>query len=233
MTLSFPSQFGYYNLRVNPTLEQVAGTVRKPLRIELPDRKAKWYALSPYRALILDAEQKFNQSESAGIEYRNSGAELPESAARARPSEAAGDHSFRRIEENHHAINAQNAYETAQHVIEQKKRYRIRQKRSATLSAQSGPNHMNPVVEAHSRSLAETGMPHIVPGERPRAPSGSYPAPHPLLAAAGQPQAEEFPAFELLNMGQPANVLAATLSQNENLTYEQVRDFVVQPTWLS
>ena len=85
MTLSFPSQFGYYGLRVNPTLEQVAGTIRKPLRIPLPDRRDKWYALSPYRALILDAEQKYNQRESAGLEYRNSGAELPERAARVQP----------------------------------------------------------------------------------------------------------------------------------------------------
>ena len=92
---------------------------------------------------------------------------------------------------------------------------------------------MHPAIEAHSHSLAETGMPHIVPGERPQAPGGSYPAPHPLLAAAGQPQAEEFPAFELLNMGQPANVLAATLSQSQSLTYEQARDFVFQPTWSS
>ena len=60
MTLSYGSQFGYYGLRENPTLEQVIGSVRKPLRIPLPDRRAKWYALSPYRALILDAEREAN-----------------------------------------------------------------------------------------------------------------------------------------------------------------------------
>ena len=46
--LSYTSTFGYYGLRVNPTFEQVIGTVRKPLRIPLPDRRAKWYANSPY-----------------------------------------------------------------------------------------------------------------------------------------------------------------------------------------
>jgi len=233
MALSFPSQFGYYGLRVNPTFEQVAGTIRKPLRIPLPDRRDKWYALSPYRALILDAEQKYNQSESAGLEYRNSGAELPERAARVHPSEAAADHSFHRIDEHHQAMAVQNAYETALHTMDEKKRYRIREKRSETLSVQSGPNKMHPVVEAHSQSLSETGMPHIVPGVRPQAPGGGYPGPPQAFAAAGQPQAEEFPAFELLNMSQPANVLAATLSRSENLTYEQVRDFAVQPTWSS
>ena len=56
--LSYKSEYGYYGLRVNPTFEQVVATVRKPLRIPLPDRKAKWYALSPYRGLILDASER-------------------------------------------------------------------------------------------------------------------------------------------------------------------------------
>jgi hypothetical protein len=55
--LSYKNQLGYYGLRINPTFDQVLKTVRNPLRIPLPDRRAKWYALSPYRAFILDAEQ--------------------------------------------------------------------------------------------------------------------------------------------------------------------------------
>ena len=43
----------------------------------------------------------------------------------------------------------------------------------------------------------------------------------------------EFPSFEVLNMGQPANVLAATLTQEQKMTYEHLRDFVAQPTWSS
>ena len=38
----------------------------------------------------------------------------------------------------------QNAYETALHTMDEKKRYRIREKRSETLSVQSGPNKMHP-----------------------------------------------------------------------------------------
>ena len=231
MTLSFPSQFGYYGLRVNPTFEHVSGTIRKPLRIPLPDRRDKYYALSPYRALILDAEQKYNQSESASLEYRSSGAELPEHAARVHPSDAGADHSFRRMDEHHGAMEVQNAYETALNAMDEKKRYRIREKRADTLGVYSGPTKMHPVIEAHSLSLSETGMPHMVPGERPQAPGGSYPGPHPLWAAAGQPQAPPFPAFELLNMAQPANVLVAKLSPSENMTYEEARSFVVQPTY--
>ena len=59
--LSYTSTFGYYGLRVNPTFEQVLGTIRKPLRIPLPDRRAKWYANSPYRALLDDAGKKFEE----------------------------------------------------------------------------------------------------------------------------------------------------------------------------
>ena len=152
MTLSFPSQFGYYGLRVNPTFEHVAGTIRKPLRIPLPDRRDKYYALSPYRALILDAEHKFNQSESASLEYRSSGAELPEHAARVHPSDAGADHSFRRMDEHHGAMEVQNAYETALHAMDEKKRYRIREKRADTLGVYSGPTKMHPVIEAHNQS---------------------------------------------------------------------------------
>jgi hypothetical protein len=38
---SYMSHFGYYGLRVVPTLEQAINTVRKPLRIPVPDRLAK------------------------------------------------------------------------------------------------------------------------------------------------------------------------------------------------
>ena len=94
MSLSYGSKFGYYGLRVNPTLEQVVGTVRNPLKIPLPDRKAKWYANSPYRALILEAEEKFQSYERAAIDYRQPGADAPASAARVRESDAAADETF-------------------------------------------------------------------------------------------------------------------------------------------
>ena len=55
--LSFTSETGYYGLRVNPTFDEVLRTIRKPLGIPVPDRSAKWYANSPYRSLLLDAEE--------------------------------------------------------------------------------------------------------------------------------------------------------------------------------
>ena len=232
MSLSYTSQLGYYGLRVNPTLEQVMGSVRKPLRIPLPDRRAKWYALSPYRALILDAQEKYHQHESAAMEYRASGAELPEHAARVRPSEAGQDGSFDRIDENHRGMAMQSAYETAKESMDSDKRARARELRSETLSAQHGPNMLNPVIEAHHESLSETGVPHFMPGVRP-VKNHSLPAPPPAYVAAGQLQAPEFPSFEVLNMGQPENVLAAKLTREQNMTYEHIRDYVAQPTWSS
>ena len=68
--LSYKSQTGYYNLRVNPTLEQVVGTVRNPLGVPLPTREAKWYALSPYRALLLDQQELAAGCDRRSIEYQ-------------------------------------------------------------------------------------------------------------------------------------------------------------------
>ena len=68
--LSYTSQLGYYDLRVNPTLEQVVGTVRKPLGIPLPERTDKWHALGPYRALILDQQELASGYDRRSIEYQ-------------------------------------------------------------------------------------------------------------------------------------------------------------------
>jgi hypothetical protein len=86
--LSFTSQKGYYGLRVSPSFDQVVGTVKNPLRTPLPERSAKWYALSNYRSLILDASQKYNNYEHMAIDYRQSGAQAPEMAAHLQPSAA-------------------------------------------------------------------------------------------------------------------------------------------------
>jgi hypothetical protein len=233
MTLSYGSQFGYYGLRLNPTLEQVIGSVRKPLRIPLPDRRAKWYALSPYRALILDAEREANDYESATLDYRNSGAHLPEAAAAVRPSDAGDDHSFRRIDEHHRSLALQSAYETAYKTMAQERKGRTQQQNNEVLRAQHGPIRMNPVIEAHHRSLKESGVPHHMPGIRLQPQPQKYPAPPRLFAAAGQPQYEEFPSYEMLNLGVPENLLMAHPDKEQNLTYERIRDLVIQPTWSS
>ena len=99
--LNYTSQKGYYGLEVVPTLEGVIGTLRNPLRIPIPSRAAKWYANSPWRALLLDAEKANNAYEHALVDYRDSGAELPEAAARVRQSDTGEDPRWDELEHHH------------------------------------------------------------------------------------------------------------------------------------
>ena len=231
--LSYTSQYGYYNLRVNPTFEQAVGTVRKPLRIPLPQRSAKWYALSPYRALILDAERKYNDYEHAALDYRSSGAELPEAAARVRPSDAGHDRVFEHYDHEHEARQAQQAYQTAYDLNKQEIRHKTMADRHEHLGSTYGSNRMHPTVEANHDELVEAGAPHYMPAPRPPPSFRSWPTPPQQFMSAGCPQAPEFPTFEALNSGQPQNLRTATLSRSQNMSYERMRDFVVQPTWSS
>ena len=232
--LSYKNQLGYYGLRVNPTFDEVLKTVKKPLRIPLPDRRAQWYALSPYRAFILDAEQKYNEYEHAAIDYRNSGAELPEAAARVRPAgEAAQDPVFDRIHDHNEAMHLQDAYDTAHQVHHQEKQRETEATRKDQLkSIYSQHHHMNPMVDASHDELEEAGVPHhmaevgIAPVRKP------YLVPNKQMMSVGQPQAPEFPTFELLNMDQPQDIRVATLTFPQRLTYERARELVV-PTWSS
>ena len=50
-------------------------------------------------------------------------------------------------------------------------------------------------------------------------------------AAAGQVQAPEFPTYEMLNLGEVA--LQRFDWTRRAMTYERMREFVVQPTWTS
>lgn len=231
--LSYTSQFGYYGLRVNPTFDQALGTIRKPYGIPVPDRSSKWYALSPYRALILDAEAKYNSHEHAKIDYQQSDHELPQRAAAVRPSDAGQDPTFDTLDQQHHDREAKEAYDTAAELMNQEHQQQTAEARTAYLSQSHGANHMHPVIEASHDELDEASAPHIMPGPRLAPANPRYRAPTPAFVAAGQPQAPEFPPFEHLNQGQPSRLNQGHLSTSQNLTYERMRDFVVEPTWSS
>ena len=231
MSLSYTSKFGYYGLRVNPTLEQVVGTVRNPLRIPLPDRKAKWYANSPYRALILEAEEKYQNYERAAIDYRQAGADAPESAARVRESDAAADETFDRIDEHHRRMEEHEAIETSHRLMQQEESRKTAANRREILRLSHAPNKTDPTIEMEHEELEVAGVRHYMPMPRSLPPKAHYTRPLAQLAASGLPQAPEFTPFEQLNMGQPADVRIATLSTSQNMTYERLRDFVVQPTF--
>ena len=145
--LSYTSQFGnstYYGLRVNPSFEQAVGTVRNPYRIPLPDRWAKWWANSPYRSLILDAEAKYQDYEHASIDYKTSGAHLPESAARVRESDAGRDPAWDEIHAHNERMDAHDAYETAFQAMNAEHQQREAGERSQTLYHMYGANRDAP-----------------------------------------------------------------------------------------
>ena len=233
--LSYGSQFGYYGLRVNPTLEQAIKSVRKPLRIPIPDRRAKWYALSPYRALILDAEQRLNDIEGALLDYRNSGAGLPEQAARVRPSPAGHDDAWMRIDEDNQRLHEQHQHEEAARFLREQHQRETQAARSEALSKMHGSWHSHPVIEAADEELQEAGVTHQDVGEVAKVhfQLNRYSRPLEQMAVAGQPQAPQFPSFGVLNKAEPENLLAAKINREAAMSYEHIRDSVVERTWRS
>ena len=228
--LSFKSEYGYYGLMVNPTFEQLVGTVRKPLGIPLPDRMAKWYANSPYRALIDDAGRKFEEAEGAAHMFRESGADVPETATRVRRSPAGDDEAYDRIHDHMRRMEENDAMETAHELMQLEESRKTAAVRREILSKSYGPNKMHPTIENEHEELRDSGVPHYMPKPRTLPPKAFFTRPLPQMMAAGQPQAPEFPTFERLNMGHPESIRAATLSRSQNMTYERMRD-LVEPTF--
>ena len=231
--VSYKDTYGYYHLRVNPTLDQVMNMKRQDKRLPLPDRSAKWLALSWYRALLLDAGKKFEEVEGAAHQYRASGTELPEAAARVQPSSLGQDPMFNRIDDHNDRMHQNEAYEMASLMKKQSRQQQTAETRREQLRLSYGPNKMNPVIEAHHDQLEEADVPHAMPAPRLPPPVKAWKTPPLQYAAAGQVQAPEFPTYEMLNLGEVADIKSAKLRRNEAMTYERIREFAVQPTWTS
>lgn len=226
--LSYKNQFGYYNLRVNPSFEQVVGTVRKPLGIPLPERKAKWEALGPYRNYLEDVERAYNESMYNTYDYRESGAYLPLSAARLRPSAAGGDALFDQIDRQGVAMDEGDAYEAAFDVMNREHLREDEESRRQFLRQAHGPNSTHPSVYAARDELQQAGVRHWIPAPRSPPQRVVYRAPPQQYAAAGQPQAREFTDFRVLNMGDPSSLRAGHMTVSQNMTYERLRDSTAQ-----
>ena len=232
--LSYQNHFGYYGLRVNPTFDEALKSVRKPLRVPVPDRRATWYALSPYRALILDAEQRLNDVEGALLDYRNSGAELPELAARVRPTPAGDDEAWMNIEEDNRRMHDQHQHEEAARFLREQNQQETEAARTEALGKMHGAFKSHPVIEAAGEELTQAGITHEKLGEDPmvvRAQVNNYKAPLAQMASTGQPQAPEFPSFEVLNMGQPTNLMLAKMPRETAMSYENMRNMLPERTW--
>ena len=73
--LSWKDTYGYYGLRVDPTFDDLVKTYNvKPQKIRVPkNREAKWYALGPYRAYLLELSKKYNDYEHLKLKIRQAG----------------------------------------------------------------------------------------------------------------------------------------------------------------
>ena len=222
--LSFKSDFGYYGLRVNPTFDELLQTVRNPHRIPIPDRRAKWLALGPYRNFIEDAERAYNESIYNATDYRESGAHLPLSAAIVTASMAGQDRTFDHYHVQGESLNQQEALEAAFEHFNREARQRTDTDRREHLRRIHGSNSTHPTVYAHHDELREAGVHHWIPAPRPAPSSSSWQTPTRNMAAAGHPQAPQFTEFGVLNRGQPSSFRPGVASVTQNPTYERMRD---------
>ena len=225
-------QTGYYGLQVKPTYEQVLGNARKPLRIPLPDRSAKWYALSPYRAAILDAEKAYQDYEHAALNYRATGDELPESAARVKESPAEHDATFAAQDAHAHERDLHQAARFAADNEAQDAQRQARTARRETLGAQHSHARGNPIISAESTSQA---VHHVIHSDDEQIPMpGSQPsgarAPLNLPRADGYGAIPEFTPFRQLNYGDRSG-LPARVSTDAAESYETMRDRTAHATW--
>jgi hypothetical protein len=233
-SVSYPFKTGYYGLRVHETLEQVlSGKEGKPMRIPMPDRKAKWEAMSLTRAYLEDSAKRLTDHERNILNYRDSGGMLPENAAGDGPSSAGQDETFARIERHHEAMQEQAAFEEAKNSLKQQDERQTKEARAQHLRAKYAPNRMDPMIEAHHEELEEAGVGHYMPEVQTAPPHQTWKAPPPQWAAQGYPQAPQFPSFEALNLGEVHVRPARPLTEAQNMTYERARDLVAPPSWSS
>ena len=200
--LSYKDTYGYYNLRAEPTFDQLVKTFKKkPTKIPVPkDRQWKWYATGPYRAYILDAAKRYHDFEASKLAYRSSDTEAPEHAAFHTQTSVGGyDPTW---EAHHDYSDTVDAYEMALDAANED--YRQQQYETARIRREQlssiGPNITDPTIMMHSDDLQEAQVPHTMPAPRaPRSQAG-WSTSHQQYIASGVPQAPEFPTFEELNL---------------------------------
>ena len=139
------------------------------------------------------------------------------------------------VEEDNHRLHEQHQHEEAARFRREQHQRETQAARSEALSKMHGSWHSHPVIEAADEELHEAGVTHQDVGEVPRVhfQLNHYSRPPDQMAAAGQLQAPEFPSFEVLNKAEPENLLAAKISREAAMSYEHIRDSVVERTWRS
>lgn len=221
--LSFTDKFAWYGLREQPTYEELLRTVKKPVRLPIPSRAEKWYATGIYRSFLLDAANKYNDHEQKNMEYDRGGGHLPRPAANDEESAAGNDRAWQEHDRFNHALDHEEAYRLAASAVEAEHRSSANSIRRQQLSTY-GPALVHPTLEAHHRDLQYQNVPHPAPVPRLSMPRMSWPTVPDEFAAAGQPQAPEFPTFEALNLGQDRKFKHGRVDIGANQSYQQLRE---------
>ena len=200
---SYKDTYGYYGLKAEPTFDELVKTFKKK-RTVIPvpkDRYFKFWALGPYRAYVLDQSKSYNDIEAYKAAQRSTDEEAPEHAV-FHTQESLGGHDPAWHAQAHYSDMA-DAYELALDAANED--YRQQQQETARirreqLSSSVDLNVNNPVVMMHSDDLQGSQISHAVPAPRQPRSQAQWRTPHQQYAAAGIPQAPEFPSFEELNL---------------------------------
>ena len=175
--LSFTDTKGYYGLTVQPTYDEMLRSLKRPIRIPQPDRSAKYYALGPYRAFLLEQAKRYNDSQRKDLEYDDTGAQLPAAAERGQQESMAGtDDTWNRQEQFNSNLNTEEARRVAEDALASERRAQANQMRRHQLSAY-GPTRGHWTIEAHDKDLEYRGIPHAAPLPKLTMPAGRWQAP--------------------------------------------------------
>ena len=195
---------GYYGLVVKPSFDEVLDDTKKPLRIPIPDRKAKRAALNFYQAKLLEIQQQSVGYQAYEMDHALSDATIPAAVIQVAPSKSADDALWQSMA-NHAQVHYENAKERAlRHRVDAETVLQLGNERRSSLSDAYFMGQGNAILQGevplntHYTTIMEQSAALGYQHERPIPQA----APHNLPAAAGYPAQREFPTFRALNMGQ-------------------------------
>jgi len=204
-TLSYKDTYGW-GLRVQPSFDQLLQSTKKPLRIPKPDRNAKWFALSNYRAFMLDAARKAHDYEHLQLDYDQSGAQLPRNVAMQHPAPEGDDPAWDRMRQAAQDAEEHDDYERAFDFMDSQRMQEAARLRAEQLAAVHAPYLGHWYIGENHEDLEEAGVEHDNPLPRPQLTTTALPGPVVIPNGAGQMGLlRPFPSFEQLNLGQPRN----------------------------
>ena len=219
-TLSQTDKF-YNGLRILPSYEELLQNSKKPLRIPVPDRSSKWFGLSNYRSLMLDAARKYNDYEHLALDFNDSGAHLPQRAAMVAPAEE-DEEVWGNIASYTQRLQDHNEYQAASEMLKAERRRQAAALRADHL-ARYAPMAGHWTIEAHHDELEAAGVDHDAPAVRPKLTPTRLPEPLVQPVEAGHlGKMRPFPTFEELNYGQQQRWKPAHSTKPSSTTYERL-----------